>query len=159
MTKRRTLSKTVSAVVDDYRLEKALQRNRSFLCIYCSKAKIEEVVVKPKDLCIIDSSDVAQVVAYRVSCNVRPKKCLYDKARSCYDGDDKQPRNHNCSTCIHAEPYRVPVKQVLVNQYRVNCTCYRILYKCTNPKRAEQFPNSTYMCSYVNCEHYERNGE
>ena len=154
MTKRRSLSATVSAVIDECRLEKYLQRSRTYLCTHCSKGTFTEIVVRPSELRIIDEQ-VHRVVAYKVSCPSNSTKKLYDKMPRCYIGNNKAPRESSCATCKHAEPTTVLARPAQVNQYRVDCRCYRTLYRCTNQRRMEHFPKGTHMCSYISCEHYE----
>lgn len=152
------MSATVCAVVDDYKLEKQLERNRNYLCIHCSRSTIREVIIKPKDLRILDGQ-IEHVVAYRVGCPHRTKQTLYDRISSCYIGDTKVYRSESCANCAYAEPVRVEVRPAQVNQYRVEYKCYRIVYRCTNQQRVEQFPNGTHMCAYIRCDHYTETGK
>lgn len=147
---------SISAVLRSMQLEEYLNRNRTYVCVRCSKASVREVVVDASALRIIDTDAVPRVVAYKVKCKNRTKPILYDRVGTCFTGDETIERSEaTCNNCKYAEAVTVKVKPIQVNQYRVTCNCYRIVYRCTNPKRMEQFSKDTYMASYITCEHHE----
>lgn len=160
MSRKRSISSTVCAVVEDERLEQYLSRVRKYLCVYCSHAKIREVVVRGDHLRILDTEKVPYVVVYKVKCPERSKPALYDRISTCYVGDMKQDQErHTCASCKYAEEVIVETKPVQVNQYKATYNCYRRLYKCTNSKRMEHFTNDVCMAAYIGCQHYEDRGK
>ena len=153
---KRARTSSIKAVLRSMQLEEYLTRNRTYVCVSCSKASIQEVVVNASNLRILDTSVVPRVVVYKVKCKNRSKAMLYDRVGTCFVGDDMIPKTEDtCSNCRYAEAVMVKVKPVQVNQYRVQYNCYRNVYRCTNPKRMEQFSKDTYMAAYITCEHHE----
>lgn len=158
MSRKRSISATVSAVVEEHRLEKMLQRHRNYSCIDCGKSTAKEVMIEPKHLRIEDC-DIKHIVAYRIKCPHRAKPTLHDKILGCSLGNADAVATGSCATCAYAEPVQVRVRPVQVNQHTVEYKCYRILYRCTNQPRMEQFPKDTHMCAYIRCEHYKKRGK
>lgn len=142
---------------------------KTYNCISCSKAIREEDITIADAFRIMDpGGEVHYLVGYYFGCSKGLIEPFYDSSRRyvCIQGDNDFA--HNCQTCVYSEPYIV---QILNNAPKSgnakkwakppknNCTTYRIVYRCKNLIRMEQFNEGTFMCAYIKCDQYKKQEE
>jgi len=153
------------------RAEHEMKRNmtKTYNCVSCSKAIREEDIITADAFRIMDpGGEVRYLVGYRFSCSKDLIKPFYDARYRCMctQGDDASA--HNCQTCMYSEPYMVQILNEVPKGGKAkkwakppknNCIAHRILYRCKNLIRMEQFNEGTFMCAYIKCDHYKKREE
>ena len=122
-------------------------RANTYYCSSCDRCELDERLVTPEELGIIDSAEIVTgVVVADPFCPLCSDVAL-ERKRLCQDGN--RDRKNTCVNCAHADRVTCQVKSD-----NPKTKVYTTLYVCKNTIRAEQYPKGTVMKPYIGCEHH-----